>query len=180
MLTSGSLSWDIQGRATSGLKRSGSRRRSRALTLAVWVRGTGKLGGIVTRLCVCGLFGGLSNPHKSEMVPRDRQPAVSWINQNRKTRKAEEDGQKQHLFFLLLVFFFFFFFFFFFLAAQRYMEFPGQGSDPSHSFDLHRSCGNAGSSWGCNRRPSALIPLHPSRNPKKQHHCRAHLSGCRS
>lgn len=33
-------------------------------------------------------------------------------------------------------------FFFSFLAALRQMEFLGQGSDPSHSFDLHCSCGN--------------------------------------
>ena len=32
------------------------------------------------------------------------------------------------------------FFFFSFLATPRHMEFLGQGSDPSHSCDPHRSC----------------------------------------
>jgi len=45
-------------------------------------------------------------------------------------------------------FFFFqslvFFFFLPFLAAKQHMEFLGQGSDPSHSCYLSRSCGNAG------------------------------------
>ena len=41
--------------------------------------------------------------------------------------------------------FFLFFSFFFFLAALQYMEFPGQGSDPSHSCDLHHTCSNTGS-----------------------------------
>ena len=35
--------------------------------------------------------------------------------------------------------------FFFFLADPQHMEFPGQGSDPSHIFDLCRSYSNAGS-----------------------------------
>ena len=38
---------------------------------------------------------------------------------------------------------FFFFFRFSFLAIQQHMEFLGQGSDPSHTCDLHCSCGNA-------------------------------------
>ena len=33
---------------------------------------------------------------------------------------------------------------FFSLAALQHMEFPGQGSDPSHSCDLSHSCGNNG------------------------------------
>ena len=44
-----------------------------------------------------------------------------------------------------ILFFFSFLFFFFFSAALEHMEFPGQGSDLSHSCDLCRSCGNAGS-----------------------------------
>ena len=46
-----------------------------------------------------------------------------------------------------VVFFFFFlsFFSFSFLAVPWHAEFLGQGSDPSHSCDLHCSCGNAGS-----------------------------------
>ena len=43
----------------------------------------------------------------------------------------------------------FFFFFFFFLAAPTHMEFPGQGSDPSHSLNLSLSCGTAGSLTHC-------------------------------
>ena len=38
-----------------------------------------------------------------------------------------------------------FFFSFSFSAALQHMGFPGQGSDLSHSCDLHRKCGNAGS-----------------------------------
>ena len=37
-------------------------------------------------------------------------------------------------------------YFIFFLATPRPMEFPGQGSDLSHSFNLNRSLGNTGSS----------------------------------
>ena len=44
--------------------------------------------------------------------------------------------------FFLLVFFFFF-------AALKYTEFPGQGSDPSHSFDLSHSCGYTGPLTHC-------------------------------
>ena len=40
-------------------------------------------------------------------------------------------------------------FFFSFLAAPQHMEFLGQGSDPSHSCDLSRNCGNAGSLIYC-------------------------------
>ena len=47
--------------------------------------------------------------------------------------------------------FFFFFFFFSFLAALRHMEFPGQGSDPSHICSLHCSCSNARSLTHCAR-----------------------------
>jgi len=36
-------------------------------------------------------------------------------------------------------------FIFSFLAVLWRMEFPGQGSDPSHSCNLHHSCGNHGS-----------------------------------
>ena len=49
--------------------------------------------------------------------------------------------------------------FFFFLAALRHMEFPGQGSDLSHSVDLSHSCSNTGSLTHCaglgNPHPSA-------------------------
>ena len=60
-----------------------------------------------------------------------------------------------------------------FLATPWHTEFPGQGSDPSCSCDLHPNCGNAGSlihcaSWGSNLRPSApkmpSILLHHLRN----------------
>lgn len=44
--------------------------------------------------------------------------------------------------------------FFFFLAAPWHMEFPGQGSDPSHSRDLSFSSGNARS----------LTPPHQARD----------------
>ena len=42
-----------------------------------------------------------------------------------------------------------FFFFFFFLATLQHMEFPGQGSDPSHCFVLCHSYSNAGSLTHC-------------------------------
>ena len=63
--------------------------------------------------------------------------------------------------------------FFFFLVAPRPMEFPGQGSDASYSYDLSHSFSNAGSlthcAWlGIKPRPSnAKMPsihLHHSRN----------------
>ena len=40
---------------------------------------------------------------------------------------------------------------FFFLAVLRHMEFPGQGSDPSHNCNLSHSCSNAGSLTHCAR-----------------------------
>ena len=40
-------------------------------------------------------------------------------------------------------------FFFSFLATSWHMEFPGQGSDPSHSCNLRHSCGNTGSLTHC-------------------------------
>ena len=43
----------------------------------------------------------------------------------------------------LFIYLFFFSFFFSLLAAPRHMEFPGRGSDLSHSFNLCHSCGNA-------------------------------------
>ena len=48
----------------------------------------------------------------------------------------------------VLLFFVFAFFFFFFslLAIPKYMEFPGQGSDPRHSCDIWGSCAYARSS----------------------------------
>ena len=42
-----------------------------------------------------------------------------------------------------------FFFFFSFLAALWHLEFPGQGSDPSHSWDLQGSCSNVRSLNHC-------------------------------
>ena len=36
-----------------------------------------------------------------------------------------------------------FFFYFSFLASPQHMELLGEGSDPSHSFDLHHCCGIA-------------------------------------
>ena len=65
------------------------------------------------------------------------------------------------------------FFFFFFLATPWHTEFQGQGSDPSCSFHLCYSCGNAGSlttvrGWGSNLHPGAAemppILLHHSGN----------------
>ena len=41
------------------------------------------------------------------------------------------------------------FFFFFFLAAPQHMEFPGQGSELSCSFDLHCRCSHSGSLTHC-------------------------------
>ena len=41
------------------------------------------------------------------------------------------------------------FFFPLFLAALQHIEFPYQGSDPSHSFNLHHCCGNAMSLTHC-------------------------------
>ena len=41
------------------------------------------------------------------------------------------------------------FFFFSFLVTLWHMEFLGQGSDLSHSYDPSRSCGNAGSLIHC-------------------------------
>ena len=64
-------------------------------------------------------------------------------------------------------------FLFHFLAALRHMEFPGQGSDPSHSHGLGHSCGNARSLTHCvgpgiepaiQHSKRLLIPLHHSRN----------------
>ena len=46
---------------------------------------------------------------------------------------------------------FFSFFSFFFLATPRYMEFPGQGSDPNRNCRLRHSCGNTGSLTHCAR-----------------------------
>jgi len=42
-----------------------------------------------------------------------------------------------------------FFLLFSFLATPWHMEFPGQGSDQSHSFDLRHSCGNTKSLTHC-------------------------------
>ena len=59
------------------------------------------------------------------------------------------------------------FFFFSFLATPWHMEFPGQGSDLSHSCDLCHSCSNAGSlthhdqAGGTNLRPKAAYPIEP-------------------
>ena len=47
--------------------------------------------------------------------------------------------------FSITVFFCFVLFCFVFLTILRLMEFPGQGADPSHSFDLSCSYSNAGS-----------------------------------
>ena len=43
----------------------------------------------------------------------------------------------------------FFFLFFSFFATSQHMEFPGQGSDPRHSWNLHHSCGNMESLTHC-------------------------------
>ena len=48
------------------------------------------------------------------------------------------------LFFLFFLSFFFFFFCFSFLATLWHMEFPGQGSAPSHTWDLHHTCSYVG------------------------------------
>lgn len=60
----------------------------------------------------------------------------------------------------------FFFFFFSLLATLRHMEFLSQRSDPSCSFDLSHSCGDAGSlthllDQGLNLQPSApkMLPI---------------------
>ena len=50
-----------------------------------------------------------------------------------------QGGFKRNRRFLLLLLFFTF------LATPLHMEFPGQGSDPSCSFDLSYGCGNPGS-----------------------------------
>ena len=52
------------------------------------------------------------------------------------------------------------FFFFFFSAAPRHMEFLLQGSDVSHSCNLHHSYGNANPLTQCSRLG---IRLHPVR-----------------
>ena len=43
------------------------------------------------------------------------------------------------------------FFFFSFLVTLWHMEFPGQGSDPSHIFDLRHRCGKSRSITHCSR-----------------------------
>ena len=63
----------------------------------------------------------------------------------------------------------YFFSYFLFLATPQHMEFLGQGSDLSHSRDLHCSCGNARSfNQGSNLHPGAAemlpIPLYHSGN----------------
>ena len=59
-----------------------------------------------------------------------------------------------------------------FLAAPCHMEFLGQGSNSSHSYDLSRSCGNAGSLTHCGgagikpasqRSQDAADPVAPQR-----------------
>ena len=61
-------------------------------------------------------------------------------------------------------------FLFSFLAALRYMEFPGQGLDPSCCCDIHHSCNNAESfnplcqasielaSWFCRYTADPVVP----------------------
>ena len=60
-----------------------------------------------------------------------------------------------------------FLFFFFFLAAPQLMEFPGQGSDPSHSFNLCYRCSNTRSfntlcqardRWCCTDIAELIVP----------------------
>ena len=43
----------------------------------------------------------------------------------------------------------------------RHMEFPGQGSDPSHSCDLSHSCGNTRSLTHCFRPGIEPVSQHP-------------------
>ena len=68
------------------------------------------------------------------------------------------------------------YFFFSFLATPRHMEFPGQGSDPSHSCYLNCSFSNAGSlthcaglgsNPHCSTPKMPPIPLWHSRNSPK-------------
>lgn len=71
-----------------------------------------------------------------------------------------------------LFFFLFLFFFYLFLAVPHHTEFPGQGSDPNHSCNLHwqspilNPWGMPG--WGSNLHPGAaatwVIPLCHSGN----------------
>ena len=65
-----------------------------------------------------------------------------------------------------------------FSATPQRMEFPGEGSDPSHSCNLCHSCHNTGSlthcpGWGSNLCPSTLetllIPVHHSENSDLHH-----------
>ena len=70
--------------------------------------------------------------------------------------------------FRLLIFFFFFLSFVFppFLAAPEHMEFLGQGSDPSWSWDPSHRCGNARSFTHWARLGiETIIPVLP------RHHC---------
>ena len=62
-------------------------------------------------------------------------------------------------------------FFFFFWSLSQHMDFPGQGSDLSHSCDLCHSCCNAESLTHCVQNwtksqdeETPLIPPHHSRN----------------
>ena len=52
---------------------------------------------------------------------------------------------------LVIEFLYFFFFSFFFGATQQHMELQSQGSDPSHSCELSRSCANTGPLIHCDR-----------------------------
>ena len=55
--------------------------------------------------------------------------------------------------------FFLFFFFFPFLAAPQHVEFPGQGSDPTHSRDLSHTCCNTRSLSHCaGIEPASQLP----------------------
>ena len=54
---------------------------------------------------------------------------------------------------------------FYFLATLQHVEFPGQGSDSSHSCDLYQLSSPTVLGWGSNLRPGAAersrpIPLH--------------------
>lgn len=75
---------------------------------------------------------------------------------------AEELNFNFHLVLISLIFFLsFFFFFFLLLATPGHTEFPGQGSDPSRSCDLHCRCARPRTepvSWCCRDPTYPIAP----------------------
>ena len=65
--------------------------------------------------------------------------------------------------FCLSMFLFNLFIFLLFMASPQHLELPGQGSDPSRSWNLHHRGGNAGSLTHCaglGTEPSSLCCKH--------------------